>query len=386
MSQETLNAEGGGRVPSVAELNEAQSLLAAIVESSQDAVVTKSLTGQILSWNAGAERLFGYSAAEAVGSSITRLIPAEKMAEEEDIMQRLRRGERIEHFETVRVAKDGRRIDISLSISPVRDQSGQIIGASKVARDITDRKQAQAALVALKDEFSLQLADLRRLHGMSVRLSTTLDLQSILDETLRTASTVEGAEMGLLSLYDTAHDRLEIGASLGFSEQFVSSVNHLAAGSAPWGACLKRLQPVVIEDIDKYPLPLTHREICQQAGFRAIHSTPLVTRSGKVAGVLSTHFREPHCPTDREINLVDLCVRHAVAFIENARLYDELRESDRRKDEFLATLAHELRNPLAPISNALQILRLSDDLTPEVEQVRGIMERQVNHMVRLVDD
>jgi PAS domain S-box-containing protein len=366
--------------------DEEQSLLAAIVESSQDAVIIKSLDGIILSWNAGAERLFGYRADEAIGSAITLMIPPDKLAEEKEIFERLRHGETIDHFETVRVTKEGRRIDISLSISPVRDPSGQIIGASKVARDITEQKQAQAALVALKDELSLQLADLRRLHGMSVRLSTTLDLQPILDETLRTAATIEGAEMGLLSLYDAEHDRLEIGSSLGFSEEFLKSVDRLPPLSTPWGACLQRLQPIVMEDVEADAVSVSDRDICQGAGFRAIHSTPLITREGKVAGVLSIHFRRPHCPSDREIHLVDLCARHAVAFIENARLYDELRETDRRKDEFLATLAHELRNPLAPISNALQILRLSDDLTPEVEHVRGIMERQVNHMVRLVDD
>ena len=124
----------------------------------------------------------------------------------------------------------------------------------------------------------------------------------------------------------------------------------------------------------------------RKAGFRAVHSTPLITRSGKIVGVLSTHFRRPHRPSDREFHLIDLCTRQAVDFIENAQLYAQLRDADRRKDEFLATLAHELRNPLAPISNALHILRLSGELPPGTERVRDIMERQVNHLVRLVED
>jgi PAS domain S-box-containing protein len=162
----------------------------------------------ILTWNEGAERLFGYSAAEAVGRPITMLIPPERQDEEPKLLSRLRAGERIRHYETVRVTKDGRRIDISLTLSPVRDASGKIVGASKVARDITERKQSEAAL----------------------------------------------------------------------------------------------------------------------------------------------------------------------------------READRRKDEFLAVLAHELRNPLAPIRNSLHILRLTGQDDANVKRVGEMIDRQVNHLVRLVDD
>jgi PAS domain S-box-containing protein len=125
---------------------EAQALLAAIVESSEDAIVSKTLDGIILSWNSGAKRLFGYEPREAVGQPITLIIPPDRQAEERAMLERLRRGERIEHFETVRVTKDGRSLQISLSISPVRDAQGCIIGASKVARDITGQKEAEEAL------------------------------------------------------------------------------------------------------------------------------------------------------------------------------------------------------------------------------------------------
>ena len=123
--------------------DEAQARLAAIVESSQDAIISKTLEGQIISWNTGAERLFGYSSTEAVGRSITMLIPAERQDEEQMILSRLRRGERIEHYETVRISKEGRRMEVSLTISPVRDGAGRIIGASKIARDITTKKRAE---------------------------------------------------------------------------------------------------------------------------------------------------------------------------------------------------------------------------------------------------
>src|SRR5262245_15912423 len=115
--------------------------LAAIVESSDDAIISKDLNGIITSWNSSAERLFGYSADEAIGRSITLLIPPDRLDEEPKILERLRRGERVDHFETIRMRKDGSRLDISLTISPVRNAAGKIVGASKIARDITERKQ-----------------------------------------------------------------------------------------------------------------------------------------------------------------------------------------------------------------------------------------------------
>ncbi len=135
-------------------------LLAAIVESSDDAIVSKTLDGRILSWNAGAQHIFGYSPEEALGQSITIIIPPELHAQERDILEKLRRGERIDHFDTVRVSKDGRRIPISLTVSPVRDSRGNIVAASKIARDISDRTRAEQAL--RQSEEALREADRRK--------------------------------------------------------------------------------------------------------------------------------------------------------------------------------------------------------------------------------
>jgi len=120
--------------------------LASIIESSDDAIVSKTLDGIITSWNQGAERLFGYTAAEAIGQSVMMLIPEDRFDEEPGIIARIRSGERMQHYETVRKRKDGRLVDISLTVSPMRDRSGEIVGASKIARDITDRKYAEARL------------------------------------------------------------------------------------------------------------------------------------------------------------------------------------------------------------------------------------------------
>jgi PAS domain S-box-containing protein len=127
-----------------ARLLESDRRLAAIVEASTDAIVSKDLNGIVRSWNHGAERLFGYTAEEMIGHPITLLIPADRRSEEDAILGHVRRGERMEPYETIRVRKDGTLVDVSLSVSPVKDAEGRIIGASKIARDISERKQAEA--------------------------------------------------------------------------------------------------------------------------------------------------------------------------------------------------------------------------------------------------
>ena len=126
--------------------------------SSDDAIISKDLKGTITSWNKGAERLFGYTADEVIGRSITIIIPPDRLSEESEILSRLQRGERTEHYETIRRCKDGSLLDISLTISPIKDAQGNVIGASKIARNITGRKLAEAALLASESRFR-QLAD-----------------------------------------------------------------------------------------------------------------------------------------------------------------------------------------------------------------------------------
>jgi PAS domain S-box-containing protein len=145
--------------------------IAAIVESSEDAVLTKDLNGRITSWNQGAGRLFGYAADEVIGQPVTILIPAERHDEEPDIIARIRRGERIDPYETVRQRKDGSRVDISLTVSPVRNPEGRIIGASKIARDITGRRRAEEQQRLLLREMDHRVKNLFALAGGVVTLS-----------------------------------------------------------------------------------------------------------------------------------------------------------------------------------------------------------------------
>jgi PAS domain S-box-containing protein len=186
--QKRAHDERHARVEAVREDQEDRARLAAIVESSDDAIIGKTLQGIITSWNEGAERLFGYTADEMIGQPVSRLIPADRLDEEPDILARLRRGERVKHFETVRRRKDGSMIDVSLSSSPIRDGCGRIVGASKIARDVSGRKLAEAALEQANEQLRALTARLheareeegiriaRELHDQLGRCLTTMKL------------------------------------------------------------------------------------------------------------------------------------------------------------------------------------------------------------------
>lgn len=170
--------------------------LASIVESSDDAIVSKSLDGIITSWNRGAERLFGYTAKEVIGRPVTILMPEDRMSEEPEILDRLRRGERIDHYDTVRRRKDGSLIEISLTISPLKDADGSIIGASKIARDITERKRAQEQQKLLVSEMQ---------HRIKNSLAT---IQAIATQTLNQHAEERDAFIARLHALGSAHDLL----------------------------------------------------------------------------------------------------------------------------------------------------------------------------------
>jgi two-component system CheB/CheR fusion protein len=244
--------------------------LAAIVESSDDAIVSKDLDGVIATWNAGAERLFGYLAQEVIGKPITILIPQEHRDEEDRILERIRRGERIEHFETVRQRKDGSLVSISLSVSPITDESGRVVGASKIARDITEkrRRDEQIALLAreadhrTKNLLALALATVHLTNGESAaELKTAIEgrLRALANaHTLLAQSRWAGANLRNLALeelapYCAADDqRMRINGPdviLGQApaQAIALALHELATNAAKYGALSKSSGRIDIE-------------------------------------------------------------------------------------------------------------------------------------------
>ena len=193
-------------VPATDASDLAAARLAAIVSSSDDAIVGKSLDGRVTSWNDGAERIFGWSPEEMIGQPILRIIPPELRFEEEEILARLRRGERIAHFDTERVAKDGRRLAVSLTVSPIRDATGRVVGASKIARDVTARKQAEVTQRHLLEELN---------HRVRNTLAT---IQAIAGQSLRRAASPEAFVLsfgGRVQALARVHDLLIAGEMAG---------------------------------------------------------------------------------------------------------------------------------------------------------------------------
>ena len=178
------------------EFERAHRHLAAIVESSDDAIVSKDLNGIITSWNKGAERIFGYTPAEVVGRPVSILAAPESLMEMPEILAKIRQGNRVEHYETRRRRKDGQIIDVALTVSPVRDSSGQIVGASKIARDITDRRRAEEERTSLlaPEQEARRTAEL--LNRVGSRLAAQLELEKLLQEVTDIATALVGAEFG----------------------------------------------------------------------------------------------------------------------------------------------------------------------------------------------
>lgn len=309
-------------------------LLAAIVSASDDAIVSKSLDGTILSWNAGAERLFGYSAAEMIGQSINRIVPARLQAEEQSILARLNQGERIDHFETVRVAKDGREIFISLTVSPVRDSMGRIVGASKVARDITEKKRTEQALQISEERFRELANNIDQFAWTCNELGyATWYNQRWYDFTGTTFEQVRGDGWRAVHHPD-------------YVDQVAASLAQGVESEEPWEAIF----PMRGKD-GEYRWFLS----------RAI---PILDADGRVIRWFGTNT---DITEQRELELA-------------------LRDADRRKDEFLATLSHELRNPLAAITSSLEVLSRAGENPDLVSTAHDAIGRQTSHLVRLVDD
>jgi PAS domain S-box-containing protein len=355
---------------------QARALHTAIVESSDDAIISKGLDGRIRSWNPGAERLFGYTASEVLGQDIRIIIPPDKFDEEASILERLRLGERIDHYETVRVTKYGRLLNISLTISPLWD-NGRVVGATSVARDISARKRAQE--------------DLRR---QDERLQLLWETASVLLTTEKPDAMLRGVFDKLAPhfeldayfnyLVNETGEALQLEACAGIRDDQVPAMRTLNFGEAVCGTVARERRPIAASYIQESNDPLV--QLVKEFGVRAYACNPLIA-DGRLLGTLSFASRRKDEFAANELEFLRTICRYVTAAYERLRLIRELRDTDQRKDEFLATLAHELRNPLAPIRNALEIMRVTGVDAATVQQAaRTMIERQLGQMVRLIDD
>ena len=369
---------------------EALAYLAAIVESSDDAIISKNLDGIIQSCNRATERIFGYSAAELVGQPITILIPPDRRDEEARILDRLRRGERIDHYETVRFTKDGRPIDVSLTISPIRDTSGAIVGASKIARDISGRKQAEQALRRAQQmarfvaNASLALGDLsdertilHKVASVSVPFFADWCAVDIVDE------------HGLLERVVVAHaDSGKAGLAREVAHRWrPEPSDRMGPGWVAAAGKSEIVEDVGKEDIGSWVREDEQRRMLLELGFTSYLCVPVMSRARRARAVLTFGTGRPE-PRYQSLDLrvaEDLAHRTAIA-LENAMLYRAAVEADHRKDDFLAVLSHELRTPLNAIvgwSHLLQEGTAGPDL---VRQAAETIHRNAQVQARLISD
>jgi PAS domain S-box-containing protein len=348
--------------------------LAAIVESSDDAIVSKDLNGIITSWNRGAEELFGYTADEAVGQSITMLIPADRLAEETMVLGKIRRGERVEHFETIRRRKDGTSVYISLTVSPIRNADGTIVGASKIARDISERKRIEAELEDLR----------RRLMALTAASASVLgstDSASVASASIDVAREVFSADGYALWRID-AHRNWRIISSVGVSVDFVSQiVPPNAAPAVPFST------PLIFEDLRTSPAFPQRREMFEREGIASLIAFPLTIR-GDVSGAMAFYSRRTRTYSEIDVKVGNAVANLAASALTSAELYEEQRHAREAADHarqqatFLAEASSALSSSLDYEVTLKAVARLAvptiaDWCAVDIVNERGALQRLV---------
>ncbi|HMI61675.1 MAG TPA: PAS domain S-box protein [Puia sp.] len=337
---------------------EKQAILAAIIDSSEDAIISKTIEGYITSWNHAAERMFGYREEEVIGKHISILIPKDRLDEEDMIIDHIRHGQRVQHFRTLRLKKDGHLLPISLTVSPVKGSDGTIIGASKIARDISDQVRAEV-------ETKQHLENLELLISVGKTISEKLDLESILQKLTDITTRLTGAELGAF-FYNMIDDKGE--HSLLFT-----------LSGAPW------------ETFEKFGMSLNtavfQKTFSGEGIVRAGNTmaVPVSSPSGEVIGGLFFAHSQPGMFTQEHEKLLTGIASQAAVAIENAKLYEEVKTLNTRKDEFIGVAGHELRTPITTIKGYLQLLvgHTPEGLTKDfIEKAL----RQVNKLNRLITD
>lgn len=298
--------------------------LAAIVESSDDAIIGKDMNSVIISWNSGAERIFGYTAGEMIGTSILHLIPADRHGEENQILAKIRRGEKIDHYETVRLTKDRRLIDISVTISPIRDPAGHIIGASKIARDITLQKLREREVARM----SRLYAALAQINQEIVRTQTR---EVLFQKTCRLLIEYGGLQMAWIGWHDAETRMLTPVSVHGDESNYLGNIKVYAddrpEGCGPAGVAFRTGQPCICNDMLEDPATLPWRAEISRCGYRASASFPIRVQ-GQVDGTLNVYASDPDFFQQEEVMLLEEAVRDISFAFDSMEL-----EAARKKSE-----------------------------------------------------
>jgi PAS domain S-box-containing protein len=338
-------------------LDEKQAMLAAIIESSEDAIISKNLDGRITSWNRAAERMFGYPENEALGQLIYIIIPHDRHDEEAMIIAKLRQGERVEHFETVRKAKNGKLIHVAISVSPIRNGQGLIVGASKIARDITQQKQ---------HEERLQL-----MHSIGKVISAQLDLNTILQKVTDATTLIAGAAFGAFfyNKTDSKGEAYTLYALSGAKREDFDKFG-MPRNTAVFKATFEGEGIVRSDDITKDP---RYGETAPHTGMPHGHlpvvsylAVPVLSQGGLPIGGLFFGHPEPAMFNEEHETLVASIASQAAIALDNAKLYEEVNILSNKKDTFIGFASHELKTPLTTIKGYLQLAEASEISAREI--------------------
>jgi len=383
------------RTAELEQAGETDSRLASIIASSDDAIASKDLEGIITSWNPGAERLFGYSAQEAVGKPMAMLIPPERSSEEPLILARIARGETTDHFETVRTHKDGRKIDVSVTISPIRDSRGRIVGASKIARDITDRKRGEVKVQA-------QLARLNLLQQITRAIGERQDVHSIFQVVIRTLEEHLPVDFCCICRYDPAANGLivtsvglrseALAMELAMTEQARIQIDPNGLSRCVHG------QLVYEPDISQVSFPFPQR--LAKGGLSAMVAAPLLVES-QVFGMLISARQQAHSFSSGECEFLRQVSEHAALVTHQAQLhgalqqaYDDLRRTQKavmQQERLLALgqmasgIAHDINNAISPVSLYTEsLLEKETGLSPRARGHLETIQRAIDDVARTV--